>query len=440
MEVLQMRGIFQEGTMTEEEYVYNYIVDLVVHEVGHTLGLRHNFAASSATPYNHVNHPWYTRQHGLASSVMDYTVANIAPRDENQGEFYNSSLGDYDRWAIEYAYTPLNAASPEDEVEALDEIASRSGDYRYATDHQVYGWSRNCDPDTYLWDLSSDAIRYGGDRLTVADQLIDDLINYWDEPGTMPSKIRLAFLYSFYDYIIVAGTVPRQIGGIRIYRSRVGDTGDLPAMDPVSALDQRRALDFLSERIWSSDPYQFAPEILNMLGRDQREYFDWMGVYTGNWDFDLHDYVLMVQTSPLYWIYDPVVLERVLNNQYRMPDGEEAFTMAELFDFVRDDIWSEVGMGTNIDSFRRNLQRAHLDMISGLYLEPANGTPEDAVSLARHDLVMLQSSISSILSGDSMMNMDTMTMAHLEECLSRINLTLETPMDRGGGGGFMILY
>lgn len=440
MEILRMRGVFQDGTMTEEEYIHDYLVDLIVHEVGHTLGLRHNFAASSETPYNHINHPWYTRQHGLASSVMDYTIANVAPRDENQGEFFNSSLGDYDRWAIEYAYTPLNAASPGDEIEALDEIASRSGDYRYATDHQVYFWSRNPDPDTYWWDLSSDPIRYSGDRLTVADQLIEDLVDYWDEPGTMPSKIRLAFLYSFSDYMFVADIVPRQIGGLRIYRSRIGDTGNLPAMEPVSALDQRLALDFLSERIWSSEPFQYDPEILNMLGRDQREYFDWMAVYQHNWDFDLHENILLIQTSPLYWIYDPLVLERVLNNQYRMPEGEEAFTMNELFDFVRDDIWSEVTMGTNIDSFRRNLQRAHLEMITGIFLDPAYGTPEDAVSLARHDLVLLQDRIMSVLSSDSLMNLDTMTVAHLEECLSRINLTLETPMDRGGSGGFVFLY
>ena len=438
--ILETSGVFQEGTMTEDEFVLQYLTDLVVHEVGHTLGLRHNFASSSMTSYFHINQPWWTRQHGVSGSVMDYTVANIAPRGEPQGEYFNSVVGDYDMWAIEYGYKPLDAATPEDEIPALEEIASRSNNYRYATDHQVYGWSRNPDPDIYLWDLTDDPIRYGRDRLRVADQLIEDALAYWSDPGTMPSKIRQAFLYSFYDYVIVANNVPREIGGIRIYRNRVGDEGGTPAMVPVSAEDQRRALDFINEKIWSSDSFQFSPEILNMLGRDQREYFDWMSLYAGIWDFDLHDWVLMAQTSPLYWIYDPVVLTRLLNNEQRMPDGEEVFTMSELFDTVRDDIWSEVATRSNIDSFRRNLQRAWLEMITNMYLEPANGTPEDAVTLARHDLILLRDQISSLLDGSGASNLDTITVAHLEECLSRINLTLEAPMGRGGNIGFIMLF
>ncbi|MCX6644840.1 MAG: zinc-dependent metalloprotease [bacterium] len=440
LDVLASRDEFQEGTLTEDEYVHDYLVNLIVHEVGHTLGLRHNFAGSAMTPYYDVNHEYWTRQHGLAGSVMDYTVSNISPRGELQGEYYGTSLGDYDRWAIEYGYKPLDAATPDAELPALGEIASRSNEFRYATDEQVGGWSRNPDPDNGLWDLTDDAVRYGRDRLQVADQLMTDTLAYWSDPGTMPSKINQAFIYSFYDYVIVASNVPREIGGVRVYRNRVGDSGNTPAMAPVSAEDQRRALAFLNEKIWSSDSYQFDPAILNMLGRDQRDYFDWMSMYTGIYDFDLHDWVLMAQTSPLYWIYDPLVLERVLNNERRMPDGGDIFTMTELFDTVRNDIWSEVTAGENIDSFRRNLQRAYLDMITGMYLTPANGTPEDAVTLARHDLVVLQGQISAAIAGDGPTILDEMTVAHLEECLSRINLTLQAPMGRGGNVGITLMF
>jgi len=107
--------------------------------------------------------------------------------------------------------------------------------------------------------------------------------------------------------------------------------------------------------------------------------------------------------------------------------------MVELFDTVRTSIWSEVAAGTSIDSYRRNLQRSHLEMITGLVLEPAPGTPEDAVTLARRDLVTLRDSINSLLSGSGKANLDEMTVAHLEETLSRINLTLTAPMVRGGG-------
>ncbi len=427
--LLNTGGIFQGSGVSEEELIHDYLVDLVCHEVGHTLGLRHNFAGSTMTSYWKLNVEWWTREHGLSGSIMDYTSANVSPRGTHQGEFFSSTVGDYDKWAIEYGYIPLDAESPEDELDALQEIASRSGDYRYATDHQVGGWTRNCDPDIHLWDLSDDPIRYGGDMLTVSDQLVENILEYWDEPGTMPSQIRLAFLYAAYDYIRVASTVPKQIGGVRVYHNRVGDTGGLPAMVPVSAEDQRMALIFLRDRIWSSEPFQYDPELLNMLGRDQRSAFN-STVYSGLWDFDVHDWVLTAQTSPFYWIYDPLVLQRIINNEIRMPEGEGTFTIVELFDFVRNAIWSEVGDGTGIDSFRRNLQRAHLDMISGIYLYPAIGSPEDAISLARHDLLVLKQEISTLLSGDAVLNLDIMTGAHLEECLTRINLALSAQLER----------
>lgn len=439
--ILRSRGQLQPGSPEEERFYHDYLVSLIAHEVGHVLGLRHNFAASTATPYWKLHHSYWTREHGLAASVMDYTTANVAPEGEMQGEYFQTSLGDYDYWAIEYAYSEFDAETPEGEEESLDEIASRAPDYRYATDEDYYGWSRNMDPDTYVWDLGDDPVRWHRDRITASHQLLDGILEHWDEPGTRPADIRRAFLYAVWDYTLASFAVPRVIGGVRMYRDHVGDPGAHPAMVPVSAEEQRFALGFLRDWIWAPGTFDFDPELVNMLGRDRFRSFNYMPLYTGTLDFDMHAYALSVQREPLYWIYDPLVLERVLNNQMRMPDGEEVFTLVELFDTVRDSIWTELATGDSIDSYRRNLQRAHLDMIIGIVLDPANGTPEDAVTLARRDLMTLKEQIMSMMSGDASTGIDAMTAAHLDECLSRINLALTAPMDRGGEDfGFMLMY
>ena len=437
--ILRSRGQLQPGSLEEQEFYHDYLVSLVCHEVGHVLGLRHNFAASSATPYWKLHHEYWTQEHGLTSSVMDYATANIAPEGELQGEYFQTSLGDYDYWAIEYAYSEFNAETLEEE--ALEEIASRSPQYRYATDEDYYGWSRNMDPDIFVWDLGDDPVRWHRDRITASNQLLDGILEHWSDPGTRPADIRRAFIYAVWDYTLASFAVPRLIGGVRMYRDHIDDPDAHPAMVPVSAEEQRFALGFLRDSLWAPGIFDFDPELLNMLGRDRSPTFDWTILYTGSFDFDIHEYVLSVQTEPFYWIYDPLVLERVINNEIRMPDGAEVFTLIELFDTVRDSIWTELATGDPIDSYRRNLQRAHLDMITGLVLNPAYMTPEDAVTLARRDLITLKNQITALMTGDAAIGMDAMTAAHLDECLSRISLTLTAPMDRGGDmSGLLLMY
>jgi len=436
-DILHMSNRMEPGSPEEEEFLNDYLVSLIAHEVGHCLGLRHNFAGSAATSYWKLNQRNWTLQHGLSSSIMDYTTTNISPNGELQGQYFQTTPGDYDVWAIQYGYTPINAETSEDELEILDEIASRSPEFRYGTDEDASGFSRNLDPDLYLWDLGDDPVHFYRSRLTQSRQLLDGMLEYWSEPGTRPTRIRRAFTWAFWDYVLAANGVPRIIGGVRSYRDHIGDPGAHPAFVPASAEEQRRALEFIEDHIWAEGAFDIDPDILNMLPTDRQRTIDYSYTASGNLDFDVHEWVLYAQSAPFYWIYDPMVLTRVLNNEVRMPDGEEIFTLVELFDTVRSAIWSELESGISIDSYRRNLQRAHLEMITGIILEPAPGTPEDAVSLARRDLIALRDLITGLNAPHS--GMDEMTCAHLDECLSRINLTLEAPMSRGGGfPGFLI--
>jgi len=436
-EFMRIRGDLDFTSDEIDQYIHDYVVSLVAHEVGHTLGLKHNFAGSAGTPYWKMQQSIWTRQHGLSGSIMDYTTVNIAAPGEIQGEYFQSVPGDYDRWVIEFGYTPLGAENPGDELDALNEIASRAPEYRFAPDEDNYGWTRNMDPDTYLWDLSDDPVRFCTDRIKASDQIIDGILDYYSEPGNRTARIRLSFIYAFWEYIQAGSAVPRLIGGVRNYRDHIGDPNAHRANEPVSAEEQRRALNFLRDRLWSSENFQYDPELLTMLGRDRHQTMNYGDLVTGNLDFDLHGYVLMAQEAPFYWIYDPMVLQRVQNNELRMLENEEAFTMVELFDTVRDSIWTELIDASPIDSYRRNLQRSYLQMITGIVLMPGGGTPEDAIALARRDLMILKTTIEDIFASDIEPGIDTMTAAHLHECLAMIDQTLEAPASQGGSITFM---
>ncbi len=118
--------------------------EVAMHEVGHTLGLRHNFKASTMLALEDINDPEKTKDTGLAGSVMDYTPVNIVPKGVTQGDYFSTTIGPYDMWAIEYGYKPLSGGT-EGEVAELKKIAARSGEpgLAYATDEDT----RGIDPD-----------------------------------------------------------------------------------------------------------------------------------------------------------------------------------------------------------------------------------------------------------------------------------------------------
>jgi len=146
-----------------KEYVHAYLVELVAHEVGHTLGLRHNFRASTIYSLEQISDSLFTQKNGLTGSIMDYGPPNIHLPNQPQGEYYASIPGPYDFWAIEYAYSDFGAASPEEELPQLNKIASRSAEplLTYATDEDAFGRSmKSLDPMVNLHDMGDDPLRF----------------------------------------------------------------------------------------------------------------------------------------------------------------------------------------------------------------------------------------------------------------------------------------
>src|SRR5205814_1073991 len=149
------------------------IKETVMHEVGHTLGLRHNYKGSAMLKNEQLHDTNITRKQGLVGSVMDYAPINLAPKGVKQGDYFSTTIGPYDYWSIEYAYMPLSG-STEGEVEKLQEIAKRGAQpgLDYATDEDLYA---GADPLVNMWDLGADPMQFAKDRILLAEELIKDM-------------------------------------------------------------------------------------------------------------------------------------------------------------------------------------------------------------------------------------------------------------------------
>src|SRR5213079_1241566 len=167
--VLETRGAFSPEV--EQKLMRQFIIEVTAHEVGHTLGLRHNFRASTILKPDELNDAAKCESVGQSASVMDYNPIIIAAKGEKQGDFVPVTLGTYDYWAIEYAYKPIEG----DEATELAKIASRCAEPElgYSTDEDALGTysPASMDPMVNQFDQSSDPIGFFTDRAKIVREL-----------------------------------------------------------------------------------------------------------------------------------------------------------------------------------------------------------------------------------------------------------------------------
>jgi hypothetical protein len=433
--VLAARGETKSADKVPEELIGQAIKEVTMHEVGHTLGLRHNFKASTMLPNDKLHDKSVTRVQGLVGSVMDYAPINLAPKGVPQGDYFTTTLGPYDYWAIEYGYKPLSGGSPEAEYEKLQEIASQGAapGHDYSTDEDLYSSS---DPSVNLWDLGADPMKFAQDRMLLAEEVMKSVADKVVEQGEGYQRLRTGFNLLLRQYGDGAYLISRQIGGEYMHRDHRGDPAERDPFVPVKAAKQREALKFLQEHILTDHPFQFPPQLLRRLAADRWMHWGTAGGMSSV-EYPLHERILTVQRIVLDHALAADVLRRIQNNTLKADKDEQPLTVAEVFRSLTDGIWNESALvaaapapketkdakeprpapATSV--IRRNLQREYVKDLSRLVVGSSGGAPADARSLARMHLRDIQKRIEAALKNDKV-PLDDTTRAHLEECQDRI--------------------
>lgn len=411
LDLLEARGELAPDSPEAEAFVQARIKMLAMHEAGHTLGLRHNFRASTAYAMKQLDDPTFTRESGLSASVMDYNAANIALPGQPQGEYFMSTIGPYDYWAIEYAYRPI---PPAEEAAELARIAGRSAEpgLTLSTDQDagsddefaIFG----IDPEVNRQDLGADPLAFARRRLVLSRELWDRLAERQLPPGTTHAELRYAFEGAFNHVARAARVAAKYIGGVTQVRDHAG--GARPPFTPVPAERQREALDLLRGRLFAAEAFRFSPALLNRLGVDRLVF------HRSDATFRLHDSVVNVQRSLLNHLLSPAVAARIVDMETRYQKPQAAFRISELYDGLLATVWSELRARADIPPLRRSLQSVHLDLLVRLALRPAPGTPSDARSLARANLRQLDGELERRLRAPMLPE----TRAHLEDCRARV--------------------
>ncbi|MBC5796656.1 zinc-dependent metalloprotease [Sphaerospermopsis sp. LEGE 00249] len=403
-----------------QDYIHQYLRLIIAHEVGHTLGLRHNFRGSNLLPPEEMNNREITSTKGLTASVMDYIPPNIAPRGTVQGDYFPDKVGSYDIWAIQYGYTPSGAKSTIAEKSFLAEIAklSENPELSYSPDEDT----SEIDPTSAPWDNSGNVLVYSRWQLDNSRVMWDRLNQGYLMYGDSYSDLTDQFSTIFGNYLQQLSYTIKYIGGQSFYRvNPVDNKGRLPFV-AVPVEKQRQALATLQEYVFDEEALKFSPKLLNKLVPSR--WYHWGSTpVTGRLDFPVHDLVLFVQSAVLSDLLSSDRLTRIKDIELKSKPGE-ALTLPEVFNTLQMGIWTEVLQPKGkleISSLRRGLQRQYVNFLTAMVLRKVD-VPEDARTLAWYKLKQLDHQLKRVRSDDEY------TKAHLLETRDRIEKALNAPL------------
>lgn len=329
-----------------------FLYYLMLHEMGHTLGLNHNMKASQMLSPTEVHDKSITHKIGMIGSVMDYPAINVSSDRKKQGDYYTTKVGPYDDWAIEFGYTQFTEA---EEKNGIKKILDRSTDPRLtfgndADDMRSPGGG-GIDPRVMINDMSNDMVAYAEDRFILVNTLMGKLKNKYSKSGKSYAELRARYGNLMGQRMGMASSVSRYIGGVMVDRSFAGQETSNKPFTPVSAAYQKKAMALLAKYVFAADAFNSDAHLFPYL-QQQRRGFNFFGVPE---DIKPQNNILAMQTAVLSHILSANTMSRMNNsslygNSYMITDMLSDLTSAV---FKSD-------LATNVNLYRTNLQTEYI--------------------------------------------------------------------------------
>jgi hypothetical protein len=418
------------GYQVPDSFKYQFLKSIVLHESGHDMGFQHNFIGATAYTAKELQSKAFTEKYGVATSVMEYSPINLWPKGQSTGDYYATTIGPYDYYAIHWGYGRIpGAKTPQDEKPVLNRWASSWSDpmHRFASDEDVSWFNGHAiDPRVNHWIGSSDPLGWCNTRLQLAEQMIANAGHMYPRPGQEYEELRDATGFGLNEYATCADYPEHYIGGEYLSRAHAGDPGSTNPLVPVSRADEMRAWGMLDKYVFSDSAWNFSTNLL-----DRMTYSEWSPFDGGSWSYNpppRHDVPFAemaegFQTQELQLMFQPLMLQRVdeLSLKYR---AGQTMSLVDLFSWTQNSVFGDL-RGKSVGSIpliHRSLQQSYVGLLSGLLIAPAPGTPFDAQALARAELTSLQGDLRHALATPGL---DVMTQAHLADLQVRVGRALD---------------
>jgi hypothetical protein len=337
----------QNATQVEmNELIRQSLHYLIIHEIGHTLGLNHNMRATSTIPLEDLG-----TTNIVSGSIMDYPALNLSA-DGSEVQYSLEEPGPYDIWAIQYGYTA--------DEDALDEILARSTEPALAFGNDaddLRAPGRHIDPRVMINDLSDDPVAWADGRVDLVNATLADLPDSALEDGETYQNLYTSYIILSGQRFGAANVASRHIGGVYNNRSVVGQEGAETPFIPVSREKQREALAVLDRALFGPDAFQVEEAYADQLQR-QRRGFNHFGV---DEDPSLHMRAMAQQRAVMAHLLSPNIVER-LGDTARY--GGDYSPAEYLQDLTR--IMFEADIRGEPNTYRQNLQIAYLQALVGM--------------------------------------------------------------------------
>ncbi|MDX1562388.1 MAG: zinc-dependent metalloprotease, partial [Gammaproteobacteria bacterium] len=400
---------------TQQRLLEEFIHFLVLHEIGHTLGLNHNFRASHLHSLDAIYDPDQTYTLGLHGSVMDYPVVPFAMPGETQSQFYTTRPGPYDHWAITVGYSQA-ADDPADEAARLEAILARSTEPALAFGNDADDMrspGKAIDPRAMVNDMTSDPIGFARQQMEVVDVAVEGFAGRLAKDGESYQALLNAFQLAASRYRASARAVSRYVGGVYVDRAMVGQPGAPDPLTPVCLDDPLRAMALLRDAVFAPDAFAALNQSANRL-LAQRRGFDHFDTTE---DPKLHALALGIQTDILSHLLHERVLARLTDTRIY---GNE-YSVAEMLTDLTDAIFA-ADLDGDVNTFRQNLQLDYVERLIRIVNTSGEGAYDHvARSMALDRLRWIEDELANNRRGNAE------TRAHREHVLYRIYRGLDAP-------------